>query len=146
MATLREVLLSTEQRTAVLADCVRLIDQEVDDKSGLGGLAIKGAYTVVKRIKPGIIHEFADHLLEAFVDRLEPFYASGRAQQAVPLDRYLQSRADDIAQTLLAVTDARAQRARNATLKKTYDKLRPSALRHVVQAVPAISRLVAKYG
>ena len=145
MGSLREKLLDPARRGAVVDDCVRLIDREVEGKSGLGGLAIKGAYGVVRRLKPGIIRDAADHLLEPFVTQLEPTYAAYLAQSSLALEPYLVGRAAEIANALLGVTDARAARSANATLRKTYDKLRPSALKHVEAAVPGIARLLAKY-
>src|SRR5688572_11222314 len=47
MATLREQLGSGDKRNAVIEDALKVLDQEVDDRGGITGLAIKGAYKVV---------------------------------------------------------------------------------------------------
>ena len=57
MSTLAEVLLVPGKRPKVVDDCVRIVDEEVDSKGGLSGLAIKGAYALVKAVKPGFITE-----------------------------------------------------------------------------------------
>src|SRR3954462_5836625 len=78
MSTLTEILLVEGTRPKVIADCVRLIEEEVDSKGGLSGLAIKGAFMVVKAVKPGFIAEAVDHMLNDFVRRLEPFHAEAQ--------------------------------------------------------------------
>ena len=63
MPTLKEILLVPGNRPKVIADCVKVIEEEVDAKSGLTGLAVKGAFAVVKAVKPGFVPEAVDHML-----------------------------------------------------------------------------------
>ena len=58
----------------------------------------------------------------------------------------MSSRAPEVADALLAISDERAQRAKNQSLRKAYEKLRPTGKKHVEAAVPRVGRLVAKYG
>ena len=39
-------------RPKVVADCGKLIEEEVDSKGGLSGFAVKAAFAVVKAVKP----------------------------------------------------------------------------------------------
>lgn len=144
MSTLAEILLVPGNRPKVVADCVRVIEEEVDSKGGLSGLAIKGAFMVVKAVKPGFISESVDHMLDDFVARLEPFHAEAQ-QKSEPIGPYMNSRAGAVSDALLAISDERAARAKNQTVKKAYEKLRPSAKKNVEAAVPRVSRLLAKY-
>src|SRR5215212_6156378 len=73
MPTLSEILLVPGNRPKVIADCGQLITEEVDSKGGLTGLAVKGAFAIVKAVKPGFVAEAVDHMLDDFVRRLEPF-------------------------------------------------------------------------
>jgi hypothetical protein len=50
-----------------------------------------------------------------------------------------------MANALLAVTDRRAEKADNAVVRKTYDKLRGAAQKHVETAAPRVAQLVDKY-
>jgi hypothetical protein len=127
-----------------VADCVQVINEEVDSKGGLTGLAVKGAYAVVRAIKPGFINESVDHMLDDFVKRLEPFYAEAQAKNE-PVGPLLNARAPQVADALLAISDERASRSTNQTLKKAYEKLRPTGKKHVEQAVPRVGRLIQKY-
>ena len=144
MSTLTEILLVPGTRPKVVADCARLIDEEVDSKGGLSGLAIKGAYMVVKAVKPGFINEAVEHMLDDFVRRIEPFHTEAQ-QKNEPIAPFLSARADAVAESLLAISDERAARAKNQTVKKAYEKLRPTGKKNVEAAVPRIGRLIAKY-
>lgn len=144
MPSLSDLLLQPTKRPQVIDDCVAMIDQEVQEKDGLTGLAIKGVFAVVKKIKPGIIAELVDHLLDEFVPRIEPFYQQAKEQQK-SLTSFFSNHSEAIANGLLGVTDERAQRAKNPTLKKAYEKLRPSALKHVQAAVPRMAQVIATH-
>ena len=57
---------------------------------------------------------------------------------------YLASRAGEAADALLGITDERATRAKNMSVKKAYDKLRPTAKKHVEAAIPRVSQMIEK--
>jgi hypothetical protein len=144
MATLKEILLAPSRRPAVVNDCVELVDSEVASKSGLTGMAVKAAYMVVKKLKPGMIREAVDSLLDEFVERMEPFYADClKAGQTV--EAFFGGRAETIANALLGVTDAKAARAKNRTIKSAYERLRPTGVKHTAAAVPGIARVIRKH-
>jgi hypothetical protein len=144
MDSLKETLLDPSRKQRVIDDCVALIDVEVANKGGLGGIAVKGAYAVVKKIKPGFVRDIVTHLLPDFISRLEPFYRDWR-KQGGELPPFFASRQGSIADALLGVTDDKAGRAKNITVKKAYEKLRPGAQKHVEQAVPGIAQLLAAH-
>jgi hypothetical protein len=144
MTQLREQLGTPESRPALIDDACKVLDQEVADKSGLSGAAVKAAYSVVKGIKPGFIREVVDALLDDFLDALDPLRA--QAQEAgVPLSDYFRRDPDQVAENLLGVTDARVEHAERAIIKKTYSKLRPGAKKHVVASVPRLSEMLARH-
>jgi hypothetical protein len=146
--TLVHKLLSDgSKRPRLLADCERLIDDEVSSKGGLSGLAIKGAYKVVQAVKPGVIRDALDGLLDDFVRRLEPFYEAHRKGGGEPraFGDVLGKQPGAVADALLGITDDKARRAKNATLKSAYDKLRPQAKRHVEEAIPRVGRTLAPH-
>lgn len=145
MPTLTELLTKPEKRQRVIDDCALLIDEEVARKGGLSGFAIKAAFATVKAVKPGFIREAIDHMLDDFARRLEPFYESHQKEPTRPLPDHFVSHSSAVADALLGITDERSQRAKNPTVKKAYEKLRPSAKKHVEEAVPGIGRLVAKH-
>jgi hypothetical protein len=144
VTTLRERLGQGDARKALIVDACSVLDQEVADKGGLGGVAIRGAYAIVKGIKPGFIGEAVDTLLDEFLDALEPTYAEALAQ-GVPPGKHLSGNADRVAETLLAITDERVQGSSRNVIKKTYEKLRPTAKKHVVAAAPRLGQMLDRH-
>jgi len=80
MATLLEMFGAQPKRGMVIADCVTLIEEEVADKSGFSGIAIKTGYKVVKSFKPGLTAEAVDGFLNEFSTALQPIVDDARAQ------------------------------------------------------------------
>jgi hypothetical protein len=144
MPSLRELLGTEPRRKLVVSDAVRVLDAEVADKSGLSGLAIKGAYAVVKGISPGFIQETVNRLLDDFLDALDPLYAEAIAAKKSPQSHLVQNRSR-VAESLLSITDKRAERAEHPVIKKTYMKLRPTAKAHVEASAPRLGELLEKH-
>lgn len=146
MPPLREELPLEQERPRILDDCCRLLDSEVARKKGIGGLAVKGGYKVLKTIKPGAVREAVDGLLDDFVAALEPFRASWEQEgSAGTFAAYLQARDHRVAEALVQMTDSKARKTRHANLRKVYEKLRPSAVNHVREAVAPLARLLDSY-
>ena len=124
MATLNEILGAPGVRPQVIADCERIIEEEVGSK-GLMGIPIKAAYAIVKAVKPGFVPEVIDHMLDDFARRLDPIYQQAKLKNE-PVTAHFNARTGDVAEALLAITDERAQRSKNQVLKSAYEKLRPS--------------------
>jgi hypothetical protein len=144
--TLHSHLLVPEIRPRFVRDCQRLLDDEVGAKKGLSGIAVKGAYSAVKAIKPGFVEGVLDVLLDEWVAELEPEYTAWReSAPAGKLSAHLLGRRDAVAERLLQVTDRRAAGTRHTTAKKFYDKLRGSAKAQVVEALPKVADLVDRY-
>ena len=144
MSTLTERLGTGEKRQQVIDDACKVLDEEVADKSGLGGLAVKAAYAVVKGIKPGFIRQAVDHLLDEFLDTLSPFAEEALEKKVNPGSLMLENRAK-MANALLAVTDRRVQKAESNVVRKSYEKLRPAAQKHVEAAAPRLAKMLDKY-
>lgn len=132
------------KREKVVDDACRVLDDEVSDKGGLSGLAIKGAFAVVKGIKPGFVKEVVDALLDDFLRCLDPLFQEA-TQKGVKPGAYLQQNAGRVADALLAVTDTRAQKAQRAVIKSTYEKLRPTAKKQVEAAAPRLGALLDRH-
>src|SRR3954454_19863525 len=115
MSTLKDILTRPGIRPQVIADCERLIEEEVSSK-GLAGIPIKAAYAIVKAVKPGFVPEVVDHMLDDFSDRLDPIYQAAVTKNE-PVSAYFNARTGEVAEALLAITDLRAQRAKNQAIK-----------------------------
>jgi hypothetical protein len=144
MPNLTEVLTADSKKSAVIDDCVALIDAEVKDKGGLTGLAIKAGYKAVQGVKPGFVRQVVIDLLPEFAKALEPMYeeakGSGRS-----VHEHFDSNAPRVADALLSITDDKAKRSKSAMVKGTYEKLRGSAKKNVEAAVPRLSAMIEKH-
>ncbi len=141
---LAERLGDQETRDRVIDDACKVLDAEVADKSGLSGVAIKGAYKMVKGIRPGFVRQVVDHLLDDFIAGIEPVYEEAIEKGADP-SSHLVANSGRVADALLAVTDKRAENAKSAMIKKTYSKLRPTAKKHVEAAAPRLGDMLKRH-
>ena len=144
MPSLPETLTSPAKKTQVVDDCCTVIDQEVSDKGGLSGIAIKAGYAAVKGIKPGFVRSVVHDLLPEFAAALDPIFQEAQTK-AVPVGSHFSANGSRVADALLAITDAKAQRSKSGVVKGTYDRLRGTAKKNVEAAVPRLGKLVEKH-
>ncbi|MGP7998947.1 MAG: DUF6918 family protein [Streptosporangiaceae bacterium] len=144
-ATLRQTLLAPGTEPKVAEDCYQLIGQELSDKSGVSGTAVKLAYKTVNTFMPGHIRFMVGDLMPDMVDQLEPFWADFTTSGGAEFGDYLTKRGDEVAEALLQVTDAQAAKSERPTIVKAYKSVRGSAVKHVTAALPRLGALVQKY-
>jgi hypothetical protein len=145
-ATLQDILLAPDVQPMVTADCLKLIDQEVSDKSGVSGAAVKVAYKTVKTFKPGYLQSMMERLLPDIVNNLQPYWADFNASGAAEFGDYLVKRSEEVSEALLSVTDKHAESSQRPAILKAYRAVRGGATKHVAAALPQVGALVQKYG
>ncbi len=145
MATLVQRIAVPPQRTKVVDDCVHLIDEQVKHKSGLSGMAVKGAYATIKTIKRGFVPGVVEALLDDWLGKLQPHYDRWSAGGGGTFSEFVIARSDDVAEDLLAVTDDRAKTTTHTTAKKAYERMRGSAKKNVIEAIPELARLIEQH-
>jgi hypothetical protein len=131
------------KKAILVTDCCKLVDDEVSDKGGISGLAIKAGYHAVKGIKPGFITEVVEKLLPEFAAGVDSIWAEGKPS-GNPTSHFVANKSR-VADALLAVTDAKSKHAKSAVVKGTYDKLRGTAKKNVEEAVPRLAKLLEKH-
>ena len=139
MGSLVETLKDAGRRRAVVDAGVRVIEQEVSDKSGLSGLAIKGTFKVVQGLKPGFVPQALNHLIDDFAAKIDPFWQDCQDRNEEPRGYFIR-RGADIANALLSITDDRARRGQGPA-RTAYEKLRPEGVKHVLSAMPRLADL-----
>ncbi len=144
-ATLKDILLAPERRPAVVSDLQTLVDQEVASKTGMSGIAIKGSFAVVKRVRSGFIPHAIDQMLPEFAHKLQPYYERYDPATDGSLGAYLSANSSAVADVLLGVADRRATQSRHESVKRAYQKLRPQGKKHVEHALPALGAVIEKY-
>ncbi len=141
MATLVDQIGKDPNRQIVITDCVELIDASVKQK----GFVIKSAYAMIKGIKKKFVPEVVDSLLDDWLGKLQPHYDKWVATKPSSFSDYIVSRGDDVAEDLLSVTDARADRTSHTTAKKMYGRMRDGAKKNVIEALPELAKLIEKH-
>jgi len=144
-ATLQDILLAPDTRPRVIADCQKLIEQEVSAMSGVSGAAVKAAYKTANAIAPGYLTSKVEQVVPDLVTQLEPFWADFSASGAGGFGDYLVKRGDEASEALLSVTDARAAASGRPTIVKAYRAVRGGAAKHVTAALPGVGSLVQTY-
>ncbi|GAA3718654.1 DUF6918 family protein [Gordonia hankookensis] len=129
-------------RPAVVADLVEVIDAEVSDQKGLGGAAVKTAYAAAQKVKPGITASATDKMLPDFLSALAPLWDSKPA--GVAFGDHLVANGDTASEALLTVTDDQAATAK-PSLAKAYNSLRGKAKGYVIAALPRVGAAIEKH-
>ena len=144
MGSLINVVKVDENRRAVVDDCVKLIDAEVQDKKGLSGKFVRGAFKTVKSFKPGIIPMSMDALLDDFAEKVDPHWQNCQSGNQ-PARAYFEQHRAEISSLLLEITDERAEKSKHRVLVKAYKSLRGKATEHIGQAMPRLADLMVKH-
>ena len=147
MKSLREIIEDPNVSQSVLTDGLRVLDEEIAKRSGLGGMAIKGAYKVIKNVQGGrTLEKAVKVLMPEFIDKLDPYFTRYQKEgKGKTWEAYLRPHYDALADELLAVTDRRIKGTDNRAVRGTYDKLRPKAKKEVIASLPALARMIEKY-
>lgn len=141
--TLVEVLQDEARRRAAAKDGAVLVDEEVAAKTGLRAAALKAGFRTVKAIKPGIIQDSMYSLLPRFAPAIDPHW--DKAEATGDAQRYFDTRADEIAESLLQVTDRAAQGAKNRVMLRVYKGLRGQAKKYTAASVPRLPDFIRKH-
>ncbi|PSR19649.1 hypothetical protein C8255_01320 [filamentous cyanobacterium CCP3] len=140
---LSDILNDRAVKTAVVNDCALLIDRQVSAKGGLGGMALKATYGVVKSAGSGYIPGAIGRILPEVVEALEPMWAEG-LQAGDPV-AYLSQNQARAAEVILGVTDRRIAKTDNGLVRSSYNKLRQSVKGDVESAVPGLAEIFGAY-
>ncbi len=145
MATLQEMLLAPAAQPKVLDDCENLIEQELSEKSGVSGNAVKLAHKVVTSFAPGYYRKTLAVFVPQMVAKLEPFWADFGAAGGSGFGDYLAKRGEEVSEALLSVTDEAAESSERPAVLKAYRGVRGSAGKHVQAALPRLGDMILRY-
>jgi hypothetical protein len=137
---LNDTLQNQSTRDSIVADCVKLMDEQVAAKNGISGLALKATYGVVKGVGAGYIPGAIDRLLPQVFAALDPMWEEG-VQNGDPVAHLTQNRSRT-ADTLLSITDAKIEKTDNGVVRASYNKLRKSVRGDVEEAIPGLAKII----
>jgi Family of unknown function (DUF6918) len=144
-ATLPEILLAPDIRPQVITDSLALIDAELADKPGISGSALKLAYKTVSSFASGYVRETVESILPDAAARLQPYWADFSAIGGAEFGDYLAKHGEDVAESLLSITDAWADASDKVIVVRAYRAVRSGAAKHVEAALPRLGDLVLRY-
>lgn len=127
----------------LVADCARLMDEQVAAKNGISGLALKAAYSLVKGVDPGYISGAIHRLLPDALSALDPVWEEG-IQAGDPVQHLIQNRSRT-ADMLLGITDAKVEKTKNGAVRSSYGKFRKSVKGDVEEAVPGLAKILGTH-
>ncbi|TVQ10838.1 MAG: hypothetical protein EA368_06915 [Leptolyngbya sp. DLM2.Bin27] len=136
---LSSILNDQALKAQLVDDCTHLIDRQVAAKGGLGGMALKATYGVVKGLGAGYIPGAVGRILPEVVASLDPLWAEG-VQAGNPVT-YMSEHQTEAADVILGVTDRRIAKTNNGLVKSSYSKLRQSVKGDVAEAVPGLAEI-----
>ena len=140
---LSDILLNENNRETFVDDCVKLIDKQVAAAPGLGGLALKAAYSTVKGIRADYCAQVVDQLLPEISIALDPMWTEA-VNNGNPV-QYFAERKAEVADELLQISDKRVEKSTRGMVKGAYAKLRPSAKTYVENGVPDLAKIINKH-
>jgi hypothetical protein len=144
-ATLQELLLTPDTQPKVIADCHALIEQEIKDKSGISGTAVKLAYKTITSFAPGYYNGMVEELVPQIVAKLEPYWADFSTSGSSEFGDYLVKRGGEVSDALLEVTDDYASKSDKPVILRAYKTVRGSAGKNIEAALPRVGEMVMKY-
>jgi hypothetical protein len=144
-ATLQQILLAPDVQPQVVSDCLTLIDDEVSEKSGVSGTAVKLAYKTASTFAKGYLRNTVETLLPDIVDALAPYWADFTTSGGSDFGDYLAKRGDEVSEALLKVSDRHCEASERPVIVKAYQAVRGGAGKHIEAALPAVGKLVLKY-
>jgi hypothetical protein len=142
---LPDILQTDGAKQQITADCMALVEQELDAKSGVSAAALKIAYKAVTAFAPGYYQSTVEKLVPRMLQQLQPFWADFQAGGGGQFGDYLVNRGEEVSEALLAVTDGMARGSSRGVVVKAYNAVRDGAGKHLEAALPSLGGLVEKY-
>lgn len=143
--SLSSQLLAKKNRPKVVTELVGVVREEVADKKGVSGAALKAGYKTATKMMPDLVRKAVRRLLPDAAVALDPFWDKFVAEGGSDFGAYLAGHGAEVSAALLAITDARAEATSKDALKKVYRALRGKADVHVQAALPRLGAALQKH-
>jgi len=128
---------------AFLRDAARLVEERVEARRGVAGLAVKTAFRIAQGLRPDFPLDALRQLFPDFASSLADVLASKRPDQSH--EELFTAEAERVARALLAVADRRVLQVKPKAVRAAYEKIRNQAERNVREAAPDIGRLLDRH-
>lgn len=139
---LSEQIKDSQTYSKIAADCVSLMEDQVNQKKGLGGMLFKTLYKGINAIGSDYAYNAIVNLIPAVSRAIDPLWEDG-VNAGDPVD-YLKQNQSLTADTILSVTDIKIKNASNKVVKVSYEKIRGSLKEEIETAVPRLAEILQK--
>lgn len=139
---LSDIINERSVKESIVEECTCLIDDQVANKGGISGMALKTAYRVVRGVGPDYVPGAIGRVLPEAFKALDPIWNEG-LEAGDPVS-YLAENSSRTADVILSVTDARAKKT-SGVVAGAYQKLRRSVKGDVEEAVPELASIINKH-
>jgi hypothetical protein len=140
--SLSDMFKNPSTKASIVEECTRLMDEQVANKRGVSGMALKTAYRVVRGVGPNYVSSALGRILPDACVALEPMWSKG-VESGDPVN-YLSQHCSRTADIILSVTDARVHKASGA-VAGAYSKLRKSVKGDIEAAVPGLAGILGDH-
>lgn len=140
---LSEQIQDQQIRLNIAEDCVKLMDNQVDAKTGITGAFFKTLYKGIENISPNYAQKAIFGLIPPISQAINPLWDEGK-EKGNPVT-YLENNPTLTANTILSVTDERIKKTKNKIIKVSYEKIRNSLQNEIEQVVPQLAEILGKY-
>lgn len=145
MSTLSDLLLAPHQRDALISDCAKLIQNQIDNHAPMRRMALKAGISILNSIRQDGLRWAVERMLPEFIAALEPLYGRFKQSNDRDFSLFLRKHSEDAVEALLGAADKRARQVQSAVLRGGYARVRPMARAEVEEALPGLSKLISGY-
>lgn len=140
---LSEQIQDQEIRLNIAQDCVKLMEDQVEAKTGITGIFFKTLYKGIKSISPNYAQKAIFGLIPPIAQAMNPLWDEG-TEKGNPVT-YLKKNPTLTANTILTVTDERIKSTDNKIIRISYEKIRDSLQDEIEEVVPQLAEILGKY-
>ena len=131
------------RRARIVAAAMAEVDAELNERSGVSGVAFRQAFKAAQKLRPGFFEQNIDLMLPGLAAVMDPHLEAGASRGDA--HAYLLEHADAVAEDLLTVTDDRVAASNNRVANGIYEKMRGRAKSNVADAMPRVARFAIQH-
>lgn len=135
-------LLDRENRPVVVADITSLVDGAITDLSGITGMTVRGALSAARKTNGDLIPTAVDNLLPDILGDLQSHWEDYQQSGQQDFGAFLESRADDVSESLLSTADPAVEQKGGGAVAKVYNSLRGRGTKLMAPHIPALGRII----
>jgi len=141
--TLADAVADPVRRHAIALDAVDEAAAAIRSRRGLGASAAQAGLRAIHRLRPGFLSDRIEQLLPAMAEAVDPWWREGLERGDAPM--WLHENRNEVANSLLAVTDAHVAGATDAAAISVYHRLRGSAPGRIADEMPRIAAFIGRH-